>query len=80
MEKIDRQDLVSLTEDGDTRTRGHSKKIMNSQCLRNIKKFSFPNRMMDIWNGLSEEEIVAAESEHTFKEKLDKCRYRDRSL
>ncbi|MPC26299.1 hypothetical protein E2C01_019435 [Portunus trituberculatus] len=29
MERIDRQDLVSLS------------KIMKSQCLRNIKKFSF---------------------------------------
>ncbi|MPC27664.1 hypothetical protein E2C01_020842 [Portunus trituberculatus] len=43
---------------------------MKSQYLRNIKKFSFPHRTMD--DGLSEE-IVAAESEHKFTEKLDKC-------
>ncbi|MPC48048.1 hypothetical protein E2C01_041813 [Portunus trituberculatus] len=71
MEKIDRQDLISMTEDGNQWTRGHSK-IMKSQCLRNIKEFSFPYRTMDIWNGLSEE-IVAAENVHKFKEKLDKC-------
>ncbi|MPC65434.1 hypothetical protein E2C01_059568 [Portunus trituberculatus] len=59
MEKIDRQNLVSL-----------SKKIMKSQCLRNIKKFSFPHRMLDIWNGLSEK-IVTAESVDIFKVKLD---------
>ncbi|MPC79678.1 hypothetical protein E2C01_074219 [Portunus trituberculatus] len=40
-------------EDGDRQTRGHFK-IMKSQCLRNIKKFSFPHRTVDIWNGLSE--------------------------
>ncbi|MPC14150.1 hypothetical protein E2C01_006907 [Portunus trituberculatus] len=47
--------------------------------VRNIKKFSFPHRTVDIWNGLSEE-IVTAETVHKFKEKLDKCRYGDRSL
>ncbi|MPC55178.1 hypothetical protein E2C01_049109 [Portunus trituberculatus] len=50
---------------------------MKNQCLRNIKKFSFLHRMVDIWNGLSEE-IIAAESVHKFKEKLDKYRYTTR--
>ncbi|MPC50748.1 hypothetical protein E2C01_044578 [Portunus trituberculatus] len=40
---------------------------MKSQSLRNIKKFSFPHRMVDIWNG-SSGEIVTAESVHKFKE------------
>ncbi|MPC69426.1 hypothetical protein E2C01_063651 [Portunus trituberculatus] len=64
-------------EQGDRQTRGHSKKIMKSQCHRNIKRFSFPHRTVDIWNGLSEE-IVTAESVHKFKDKLDKCRYTTR--
>ncbi|MPC08189.1 hypothetical protein E2C01_000766 [Portunus trituberculatus] len=34
---------------------------MRSQCLRNVKKFSFPYWMVDIWNGLSDE-IVTAEN------------------
>ncbi|MPC47161.1 hypothetical protein E2C01_040896 [Portunus trituberculatus] len=50
---------------------------MKSQCLRNIKKFSFPYGTVDIQNGLSDE-IVTAESVHKFKEKLDKCRYTTR--
>ncbi|MPC81788.1 hypothetical protein E2C01_076421 [Portunus trituberculatus] len=50
---------------------------MKSQCLRNIKKLSFPHRTVDIWNRLSEE-IVAAENVHKLKEKQDKNR--DRSL
>ncbi|MPC32942.1 hypothetical protein E2C01_026278 [Portunus trituberculatus] len=53
--------------------------IMKSHCLKNIKKFSFPHRTVNIWNELSEE-IVAVESVHKFKEKLVKCRYGDRSL
>ncbi|MPC69214.1 hypothetical protein E2C01_063431 [Portunus trituberculatus] len=52
---------------------------MKSQCLRNIKKFNFPHRMVDIWNVLSEE-IVTGESVHKSKKKLDKFRYGDRSL
>ena len=38
---------------------------------------SFLHRTVDVWNGLSEE-IVEADSMHTFKNKLDKFRYRDR--
>ncbi len=79
MEKIDRQDLVTLKEAGGRETRGHSRKIRKSQCLRNIKRFSFPHRTVDTWNGLSEE-IVTADNVHIFKDKLDKCRYGDRSL
>ncbi|MPC55821.1 hypothetical protein E2C01_049767 [Portunus trituberculatus] len=41
-------------DDGDRRARGHSNMI-KGQCLRNIKKFSFPHRTVDIWNGLSED-------------------------
>ena len=40
MEKIDRQDLVTLKEDGGRETRGHARKI-KSQCLRDIKKLVF---------------------------------------
>ena len=79
MEKIDRQDLVALEEAGGREIRGHSRKIRKRQCLRNIKKFSFPHRTVDIWNGLSEE-IVTADNVHIFKDKLDKYRNGDRSL
>ncbi|MPC63266.1 hypothetical protein E2C01_057361 [Portunus trituberculatus] len=32
---------------------------MKSQHLRNIKKFSFPHRMVELWNGLSDEIVTA---------------------
>ncbi|MPC32589.1 hypothetical protein E2C01_025906 [Portunus trituberculatus] len=50
---------------------------MKSQCLRNIKKFSFPHRTMDIWNSLNDA-TVTAESVHKFREKLYKIRYTTR--
>ena len=46
--------------------------------MRDIKKYSFPHRVVDTWNGL-EEDVVNAISVHSFKEKLDKTRYRDGS-
>ncbi|MPC74992.1 hypothetical protein E2C01_069375 [Portunus trituberculatus] len=52
---------------------------MKSQCHRNIKKFSFPHRMVEKWNELSDE-VVAAHNVHNFKEKLDMWRYGDRTL
>ena len=48
----------------------HSKRIRKRQCLRDIKKYSFLHRTVDVWNGLSEE-IVTAASVQTFKEMLD---------
>ncbi|MPC31019.1 hypothetical protein E2C01_024292 [Portunus trituberculatus] len=56
-----------------------TKKIRKSQCLRNIKKLSFSDRTVDIWNSLNYE-IVTAESVHKFMEKLEKWRYGDRTL
>ncbi|MPC51611.1 hypothetical protein E2C01_045460 [Portunus trituberculatus] len=40
MEKKDRQDLVSLTDDGGRRT-GENSKIMKNQCSRNNKSLAF---------------------------------------
>ena len=59
IDKIDEQDLVVLKEDDGGRMRGHSKSIRKRQCLRDIKKYSSPHRMMDVWNGLSEEIVTA---------------------
>ena len=63
---------------GTRSTRGHNKKLKKVQCMRDIKKYSFPHRVVDTWNGL-EEDVVNAISVHSFKDKLDKARYRDGS-
>ena len=52
------------------RTRGHSKKVENSQCIKDVKKYSFPQKTVDIWNDQSDEVVMAA-SIHMFKDKLD---------
>ena len=58
--------------------RGHKKKLVKGRCLKNTKKYSFPQRTIDIWNGLSEV-TVTAESVHSFKAKLNMERYGDRT-
>ena len=78
MEKIDNEELVVVREEV-SRTRGHSKRIRKSHCVGNTRKYSFPHRIVDTWNGLNEE-VVTATSVHNFKEKLDKWRYGDRTL
>ena len=78
-EKLDIENLVILAEDRDgcRRTRGHSKKI-KGHCTKNVKKYSFAHRTVDMWNDQSEV-VVTAASIHAFKGRLDRHRYGDRT-
>ena len=58
---------------------GHSKKIKNNHCLKDTRKYSFPHRIVDTWNGLKEE-VVEATNILKFKEMWDMLRYGDRTL
>ena len=40
-------------------TRGHNKKLKKLSCRLNVRKYSFTSRVVDIWNSLPEELIVA---------------------
>jgi hypothetical protein len=40
-------------------TRGHNKKLKKQSCRLNVRKYSFTSRVVNIWNSLSEEIIVA---------------------
>ena len=56
-----------------------TKKILHKEsCLKDTKKYSFPQKSIDTWNGLKEE-VIMAKNVHQLKEKLDKYRYRDRT-
>ena len=74
MGKLDREDSV-IKDDG--QTRGHEYKLKKTKGLKDVKKHSFPNRSLKIWNGL-EKEVVGARNIHMFKSKLDVSRYGDR--
>ena len=44
--------------------------------MNDTKKYSFPQRSIDTWNGLKEE-VIMAKNVHQLKEKLYKYRYGD---
>ncbi len=74
MEDLDRDDLMITW---DTRnTRPQDKMVKNYFCRRDIKKKSFPHRVVDVWNG-QKKELVQAETISECKAKLDIERYRD---
>ena len=64
-DKLDRGDLVIRDFSS---TRGHEKKVKRAACRKDIKKNSFPQRTVGIWNEL-EKEVVNAKTILDFKEK-----------
>ena len=48
-----------MMEEETGQMRGHSRKIKKSWCLKDIKKYSFPHRIVDALNGLKEEVVTA---------------------
>ncbi len=68
IDKIDREDFL---RPGTSRTRGHRFKLAKHRCRRNIRKFTFANRVVDGWNKLSEK-VVEAKTVSSFKALYDK--------
>ena len=60
-----------LDLDQNTRTRGNDKKLKKKYSKLNIRKFSFTNRIVDIWNSLSNE-VITAKTVNNFEINLDK--------
>ncbi|MPC54191.1 hypothetical protein E2C01_048099 [Portunus trituberculatus] len=73
LEKLDRENLL-IWDTSDTR--GHGKKLRKDNCRRDIKKFSFPQRCVKVWNSL-DKGIIEARTISEFKEMLDFRRYGD---
>jgi len=65
-------DVVPLLKRNlDSRTRGNSLKLKVERCHLDIRKFSFCNRVTNVWN-LLPEYVVNSGSVNTFKNNLDK--------
>ena len=76
LEETDKEDFLLKTERGVGSLRGHTQRLSKGKCLKNTKRYSFPHRSIDTWNGLNEE-TVSARNVHKFKEILDRYRYED---
>jgi len=62
---------VHLDINLDTRTRGHTKKLVVRRCRYDVRKYSFCIRITNVWNSLPDE-IISVSSVNTFKNRLDK--------
>ena len=63
-------DFVELSKDL-IRTRGNNFKLIQHHCHYDIRKFNFTNRVIPIWNSLSNH-VVSVSTINTFKDRLDK--------
>jgi len=57
------EDLIS--------TRGDNFKLIRHHCHYDLREFNFTNRVIPIWNSLSNH-VVSADTNNTFKDRLDK--------
>jgi len=53
------------------RTRGNRYKLIQHHCHYDLRKFNFTNRVIPIWNSLSDH-VVSAETVNTFKNRFDR--------
>ncbi len=73
LEKLDRDDLVI----GEERSlRGNGRRLRKATCSRDIKKNSFPQRCVEIWNGLGNE-VGQAKTISAFTTRLDESSLKD---
>ena len=68
IDKVDKNKLFTLS--GYTATRGHSLKLFKRRSRLKIRANSFSNRVVDVWNSLSEQ-VVQAPSLNCFKSRLN---------
>jgi len=60
-----------LVRNFDSRTRGNALKLKIQRCRYDIRKYSFCNRVINMWNSLPDY-VVTSESVNVFKNNLDK--------
>jgi len=63
-------DIVKLSDDV-IRTRGNKYKLIQHHCCYDLRRFNFTNRIIPIWNSLSNH-VVSADTVICFKSRLDK--------
>ena len=62
--------IMIFLNDSTTNLRGHSLKFIKSQCNKLCRRKFFSQRVIDVWNSLSEF-TVSAPSTNIFKNRVD---------
>ena len=70
-ENIDSNIFFEIKESKITRARGHNYTLVKKQSRLDVRKFSFSQRTINIWNNLSTDSVHAS-SVNMFKNKIDK--------
>lgn len=65
-------DLITWDE---KTARRYESKLRQTRCLKDVKKYSFPNRCIDQLNSL-DKDVVTPEKNIMFKVKFDQLRFR----
>ena len=68
-ENIDRNILFKLKEG--SRTRGHKAALVKEQCMLDMRKYPFSQRVINEWNKLSND-CVNASSVNKFENRIDR--------
>ena len=53
-------------------TRGHNYTLLKKQSRLDVRKYSFSQRTINVWNKLSTDSVHASSVNMTFKNKIDK--------
>ena len=69
LDDIKVEDIFCISNYGSTRNQGQ--KLMKHPCKTDIRKYSFSNRIVELWNSLPLD-IKNAETVNTFKNRIDK--------
>ena len=69
LDDIKVEDIFCISNYGSTRNQGQ--KLMKRHCKTDIRKYSFSNRIVELWNSLPLD-IKNAETLNTFKNRIDK--------
>ena len=62
---------VQLDKNSDTKTRGHTKKLVVRRCRYEVRKHSFSIRITNIWNSLPDE-MISAPTVNTFRNRFNR--------
>ena len=76
MIEIDKPDFIQFSN---RTTRGHSKKIQKKRGDKDVRKYNFPNIIIDQWNSLPEQ-IVSAKNINQFKKLYDEMTQTDGTI
>jgi len=64
--------FISLSEDS-IRTRGNKYKLAQHHCHSHLRKYTYTNRVIPVWNSKISDYVVFAVTLNTFKRRLNKC-------